>query len=233
MLNTPPRRIAVLCSGRAPGLLHLLQRSEAVRDWRVVCCVTSEDAFEGEDEVVRRGVPIVRHPIRRFYAERGAEGRLVNRGVRHAYDTRTVELLRSHEPDLVILAGYLWLLTQPMLSAFENRIVNVHHADLRLRTASGAVRYPGLRAVRDAILAGEPETRCTAHLVTATLDEGPILVRSAAFPVPPIVAWARTHREPDVLGPVVWAHQEWMLRAAFGPLMERAIESIAQRERAA
>ena len=76
--------------------------------------------------------------------------------------TRTVELLRSHEPDLVILAGYLWLLTQPMLSAFENRIVNVHHADLRLRTASGAVRYPGLRAVRDAILAGEAETRCTA-----------------------------------------------------------------------
>ena len=83
------------------------------------------------------------------------------------------------------------------------------------------------------ILAGERETRCTAHLVTDRLDEGPILARSAPFPVPEIAGWARSHGEHDVLRRVIWAHQEWMLRAAFGPLMERAIESLAHRERAA
>lgn len=233
MLTTPPRRIAVLCSGRAPGLLHLLRRSEGVRDWRVVCCLSSEEAFEFEDDVVRSGVPVVHHAIRRFYADHAPGAALGNRGVRHAFDTRTVALLQAHRPDAVILAGYLWLLTQPMLAAFERRIVNVHHADLLLRSASGAVRYPGLRAVRDAILAGERETRCTAHLVTDMLDEGPILARSAGFAVPEIAFWARAHGEQDVLRRVIWAHQEWMLRAAFGPLMERAIESLAERERAA
>jgi folate-dependent phosphoribosylglycinamide formyltransferase PurN len=231
MLTTPPLRVAVLCSGRAPGLEHLLRRTQA--GWRVVCCLTSEDTFECEDEVARRGVPIVRHAIRRFYASHTPEARLSDRHVRQAFDAQTVDLLGDYQPDLVLLAGYLWLLTRPMLAAFDSRIINVHHADLLLRSASGAVRYPGLRAVRDAILGGERETRCTAHLVTDALDEGPILARSAAFPVPPIAAWARTRGEHDVLRRIVWAHQEWMLRAGFGPVMERAIGEMARRERAA
>jgi folate-dependent phosphoribosylglycinamide formyltransferase PurN len=233
MLSARPRRIAVLCSGRAPGLLHLLPRSDAAREWRIACCLTSEDRFEFEDDVARSGVPIIHHAIHRYYAEHASDARLSDRNVRQAFDAETVKLLDGYQPDLVILAGYLWLLTQPMLTRFENRIINVHHADLLLRSASGAVRYPGLRAVRDAILAGERETRCTAHLVTDRLDEGPILARSAPFPVPEIAAWARSHGEHDVLRRVIWAHQEWMLRAAFGPLMERALDSLAQRERAA
>jgi folate-dependent phosphoribosylglycinamide formyltransferase PurN len=234
MLSTPRRRIAVLCSGRAPGLVHLLQRAKDPRcAWRVVCCLTSEDSFECQDEVARHRVPILYHPIQRFYAERAPGARIGNREVRRDFDARTVALLNEHRPDMVMLAGYLWLLTEPMLATFAGRLINVHHADLLLRTPSGGPRYPGLRAVRDAILAGERETRCTAHLVTERLDEGPILARSEAFGVPEVAGWARLHGEDDVLRRVIWSHQEWMLRAAFGPLMERAIERRAAQEYAA
>ena len=111
-----------------------------------------------------------------------------------------------------------------MLEAFDGRIINVHHSDLLRRTPEGRARYPGLRAVRDAIRAGERETRATAHVVTAQLDEGPVLVQSSAYPVPPVAAWAREREDWDLLKAVVWAHQEWMLRDAWGPLLAGALE---------
>jgi hypothetical protein len=88
----------------------------------------------------------------------------------------------------------------------------------------GGPRYPGLRAVRDALAAGEPETRASAHVVTTWLDDGPVLLRSWSFPVPPLVAWARQHGAADVLRAYTWAHQEWMLRDAWGPMLARSIE---------
>jgi phosphoribosylglycinamide formyltransferase-1 len=228
MLTTIPLRIGVLCSGRAPGLMHLLTRAQGRGiGWEIVCCITSEEAFEGEAEVLAQRVPIVRHPARCFYATHAPGTPLFDLDVREQYDRATVEILREYQVDLVLLAGYLLILTDPVLRAFPRRIINVHHSDLMQRDASGAVRYPGLRAVRDAILAGEPETRCSAHLVTADLDEGPLLCRSTPFPVPDVARWALAHGQHDLVRRVIWAHQEWMLRSAFGPLMAQAIGQTA------
>jgi folate-dependent phosphoribosylglycinamide formyltransferase PurN len=228
MLTPSPLRVAVLCSRRAPGLLHLLTRADGLGiDWNVVCCVTSEERFAEQAEVARHGVPVLAHPVRRFYAERRPEARLADLRLREDYDVRTVELLQAYRPDVVILAGYLLLLTGPMLRAFEGRIVNVHHSDLALRDAGGGPRYPGLRAVRDAILAGEPDTRSTVHLVTERLDDGPLLLQSRRFPVAEVAAWARAAGEDDVLRRAIWVHQEWMLRTAFGPLMEQMLDMLA------
>jgi folate-dependent phosphoribosylglycinamide formyltransferase PurN len=146
---------------------------------------------------------------------------------REAYDTATVTMLEPYQPDLVVLASYLYVLTGAMLAAFPNQIVNVHHSDLMRRDAAGRALFPGLRAVRDAILAGELETRATAHLVTSELDQGPPLVRSWAFPVSPLAASAIASCSTDVLKACVFAHQEWMIRATWGPLLARAIELIA------
>ena len=90
-------------------------------------------------------------------------------------------------------------------------------------------------AVQCAGLSGraERETRSAAHLVTDRLDARPILARSEAFAVPEVAGWARLDGENDLLRRVVWAHQKWMLRAAFGPLMERAIERRVFQEHAA
>ena len=228
MLNTP-LRVAVLCSHRAPGLLHLLgHASGRGRRWDIVCCLTSEETFEGEADVRRHEVPVVHHPVRLFYAVRDVSARRSNLRLRPAYDRRTVELLSPHRPDIVLLAGYLLLLTDPMLSAFPDRILNVHHSDLLLRDATGAPRFAGLRAVRDAILAGELETRSTVHFVNARLDDGPPLARSEPFPVSELAVWALAEGEHarDVLRQEIRAHENRMLETSFGPLMEQALDRL-------
>lgn len=220
---TPPLRVGVLCSHRAPGLLHLLDHDcRRGTAYQIVCCITSDTSFAEQARVERRGVPCLAHPFAQHRQARDAAFRDMT--VRAEYDAATAGILRHYRVDVVVLAGYLLILTAPMLEAFDGRIINVHHSDLLRRTPEGRARYPGLRAVRDAIRAGEKETRATAHVVTAQLDEGPVLVQSSAYPVPPVAAWAREREDWDVFKSVVWAHQEWMLRDAWGPLLAGALE---------
>ena len=80
---------------------------------------------------------------------------------------------------------------------------------------------------RDAIIAGETETRASLHLVTEALDEGPVLLRSWAFPVSPLVADARAANAREVLHAYAFAHQEWMLRNAWGRLLAHGLELAA------
>jgi folate-dependent phosphoribosylglycinamide formyltransferase PurN len=221
-----PLDVAVLCSRRAPGLTWLLnQDPNRGRLYRIVCCVTTEETFDEEVRVERRGVPCVSRAIRPFYEGRNRPLRDLD--LRRAYDADTVQVLRRFSPDLVILSGYLYVVTDPMLSAFRHRILNAHHSDLTLRGPDDSTRYPGLRAVRDAVLAGEPETRSTMHLVTPEVDEGPAIVRSWSFPVSPLVACARRAGDLRTLSAYAFAHENWMLGAGWGPLLAAAIELVA------
>jgi folate-dependent phosphoribosylglycinamide formyltransferase PurN len=207
--------------------MHLLTQAAGRGDaWDVVCVASSEETFEHEDTLTRTAVAIEHHAVRPFYAKHAPHARLCDRTVRAEYDLAMVQRLQPYRPDIVILAGYLLVLTEPMLDAFPGRIINVHHSDLALRKASGAPRYPGLRAVRDAILAGERETRSSVHLVTRDLDDGPVILRSRPYLVPEVARWAIATGEHDVLRRVIWAHQEWMLRTSFGPLMEQALARV-------
>ena len=218
-----PLKVAVLCSHRAPGLVPLLnQDRRRGRDYEIVCCVSSSNTFIEEVRVERRGVTCVPHSIRHFCRSRGVE--LGNLEARVAYDQVTVDLLRPFNPDVLLLDGYLLVLTEPVLNAYDGRILNIHHSDLLLRHALGGTRYPGLRAVRDAMFAGETETRATAHVVTERLDDGPVLLRSWSFPIPPVAQWARERDANDVVKAVAWVHQEWMLREAWPRMLERTIE---------
>lgn len=218
-----PLKVAVLCSGRAPGLLHVLHRDPARgSEYDIVCCITSHDTFAEQVRVERRGIPCVPHPLRTFAALRGT--RTTDLVAREEYDRQTVDLLAPFSPDVVLLDGYLLLLMRPILSRFAGRVINIHHSDLQQRRDDGGVRYPGLRAVRDALLAGEPETRATAHIVTERLDDGPVLLRSWAFEAPPVARWALEHDAADVLKAAAWAHQEWMLRDAWGPMIACTLE---------
>ncbi len=221
-----PLRVAVLSSHRAPGLAHLLTKDPHRGTlYDVVCCLTSEEAFAERALAAAYGMPVLTHPIRPFCLTRGR--RVGDLTARAAYDAATVERLAPYRPDLIVLASYLYVLTEPMLAAFPHRIINVHHSDLTQRGALGHPRFIGLRAVRDAILAGETETRATVHLVTSELDAGPPFLRSWPFPVSPLASAALRWQADDISKAYSYAHQEWMIRATWGPLLSASVELIA------
>jgi phosphoribosylglycinamide formyltransferase-1 len=225
MLTTAsPLRVAVLCSHRAPGLFHLLERDSACRlAYQVVVAITSEPGFDGEERVRSHGVAVHAHGIREFYRRRGAN-LYRDFATRAAFDRETAAILASYSPDLVLLDGYLYIATHALLDAFPSRMLNLHFSDLTLRDDAGRPRYAGIRAVRDAILDGQTCTRATIHLVTEEPDGGPPIVESWPFPVSPLAREARGWD--DVLKAYVFAHQAWMMRAASGPLLAAALRLI-------
>jgi folate-dependent phosphoribosylglycinamide formyltransferase PurN len=221
-------KVAVLCSHRAPGLLYLLNRDrERGRLYEVVCCVTSERTFAEEVRVERRGVPTIAHPIREFYEARGAS-LYCDRAVREEYDSATAALLKPYAPDLVLLDGYLYLVTEPLLVSYAARMINVHFADLTLRLPDGRPRFPGIRAVRDTLQAGLTETRATVHLVNDEPDGGAPIVRSWALPVSPMARDARVWDAVEMFRAYAFAHQQWMIRGVAGPLAAAAVRLIAE-----
>jgi phosphoribosylglycinamide formyltransferase-1 len=82
-------------------------------------------------------------------------------------DTAMASWLRGRGVDLVVLAGYMHLLTRPFLARFPDRIVNVHPSLLPA--------FPGARAVEEQLAAGVAESGATVHLVDEGVDSGPIL----------------------------------------------------------
>jgi phosphoribosylglycinamide formyltransferase 1 len=222
-----PLRVAVLCSDRAPGLLYLLNRApDRGSAFDIVCVVTSSRTFDEEVRVERRGIPTLVHPIADFYERRGT--RIAgDRETRRIYDAETVKRIEPYFPDLILLDGYLYLVTSPFLNMYRNRIINLHFSDLTERNADGSPRFPGKRAVRDVIAAGRQETRATVHLVNEAPDDGSPIVRSWPFPVPPMLADARTLGTPSIFKTSVAAHQLWMMQTAAGPLMAAALHLLA------
>jgi phosphoribosylglycinamide formyltransferase 1 len=84
--------------------------------------------------------------------------------------------LEEHGVELVVLAGYMHLLTKPFLDRFPDRIVNVHPSLLP--------SFPGAHAIDDALAAGVPETGVTVHVVDEGLDTGRVL-RQEPVPLEP------------------------------------------------
>lgn len=92
-------------------------------------------------------------------------------GDRRAFDAAVVEALRANGVDLVVLAGFMRLLTDVLLDAYPMRIVNVHPALLP--------SFPGIHAQRQAVEYGVRVSGCTVHLVDAGTDTGPIVAQTA------------------------------------------------------
>lgn len=78
--------------------------------------------------------------------------------------------LKEARVDLVVLAGYMRILKMPFLSAFENRVINIHPSLLPA--------FPGLEAWKQALDYGTRFTGCTVHFVTPEMDAGPIILQA-------------------------------------------------------
>jgi phosphoribosylglycinamide formyltransferase-1 len=223
-----PLRVAVLTSGRPHGVRDLLARGRGRGlTWDVVAAGSS--ASEPSPEPwASCGVPFFSEPILPFLARRGLT--LRDPWAREVYDRGLLAHLAPYDVDLVVLAGYLYVLSPVFLGRYPGRVVNVHHADLLRLDAHGRPLFPGLHAVRDAIRAGETSTRATAHVVTDVVDGGPVIARSTAYPVSPLAGWALATGAHEALRAYTRAHEEWMLATAWAPLLEAAIASFVRTE---
>lgn len=115
-----------------------------------------------------------------------------------AYEEAIVELLDQHEIDLVCLAGYMKIVGQILLSAYEGRIINIHPAYLP--------EFPGTHGIQDAWEAGVDESGVTIHWVDSGVDTGQIIqqVRVPRLPDDTIETFeARIHEAEYKLYPKV------------------------------
>lgn len=94
---------------------------------------------------------------------------------------RVLQYLRSSEADWIILAGFLWLLPENIVRAFEKRIVNIHPA---LLPAYGGKGMYGMRVHKAVIDAGEKESGITIHYVNTEYDKGDIIFQAKCQIVP-------------------------------------------------
>ena len=93
---------------------------------------------------------------------------------REVFDAQLADEIERHQPDLVVLAGYMRILSPAFINRFEGRLLNIHPSLLPM--------FPGLKTHERALAEGVKIHGCTVHFVTAQLDHGPIVIQ-AAVPV--------------------------------------------------
>jgi phosphoribosylglycinamide formyltransferase-1 len=95
---------------------------------------------------------------------------------RVAYTERLVDILRAHDVDVVVMAGFGTILAKPIFDAYAGRILNTHPALLPA--------FPGWHAVEEALAHGVKLTGTTVHIATEEVDAGPILAQEAVPVLP-------------------------------------------------
>ena len=169
------RRLAVLASGSGTNLQALLDAIAGGTLEAEVVVVVSNRAEAG---ALRRAadmrVATVALPLSNRH----------DPVARQAYDLQLADVLLAFKPDLLVLAGWMLILTPPFLRRFPDRIVNIHPALLpddggcEVFTSRGPLpALRGARVVRDALESGLPVTGASVHYVTDAVDAGPVILR--------------------------------------------------------
>lgn len=167
----------------------------------------------------RLDAPVETLDIHAFCDERDAD--IGDMDVRRAYDRQLRDRIAEHDPDIVMLSGYMYIVTDALLGEWP--AINVHPADLRIQE-DGERKYTGADAVHDAIVGGEEETRSSVHLVTAGVDAGPLITVSPPLPVDQD---AVDQLEGEELRAYVDEHQDEMKDACDGPAFVKALHLLA------
>jgi phosphoribosylglycinamide formyltransferase-1 len=154
------KTLVILISGRGSNMQAIL---DARLPARVAAVISNEPRAAGLAVARERGVAtaVVDH---REFAEQAA------------FDAALAAGIDRHRPDLVVLAGFMRVLTEGFVARYHGRLMNIHPSLLPA--------FPGLRTHRRALEAGVRIHGCTVHFVAPALDNGPIIVQAAV----PVVA---------------------------------------------
>jgi phosphoribosylglycinamide formyltransferase-1 len=151
-------RVGVLASGAGTNLQAILDRVHGREGVEVVAVASDQPAAPALERAARAGVPTARFP-------------LADHPHRSARDAAMAEFLVGHGVELVVLAGYMALLTPEFLARFPRGVVNVHPALLPA--------FPGLGAVEQGLEYGVKVFGVTVHFVDEGVDTGPVIAQRA------------------------------------------------------
>jgi phosphoribosylglycinamide formyltransferase 1 len=150
-------RIAVLVSGRGSNLQAIIDSNEN-KYLQVQISVVISDIVDAYALVRART-----HGINAVHVD---PAKFASKG---SYEAEIIRVLDSHNVQLVLLAGYMKILGKPLLTAYKDRILNIHPALLPA--------FPGLHAQEQAFKHGVKVAGCTVHFVDEELDGGPIILQ--------------------------------------------------------
>lgn len=153
---TQRTKVAVLISGRGSNMEALVRAAKAADcPFEIALVLANKPDAGGLATAAAEGIEALCVDQKPFGKDREAHERAIDAA------------LRERGIQVIALAGYMRILTPFLVDAWEGRMLNIHPSLLPA--------YPGLDTHARAIAAGEAEAGCTVHLVTAGVDEGPIL----------------------------------------------------------
>ncbi len=150
-----PFRVVVLVSGSGSNLQSLIDHVHGRDGIQVVRVVSSKDGVPALERAARAGIPTVVVPL----AGREREER----------DAELADVVAGERPDLVVLAGWMSILTGVFLDRFPDRVINLHPSLLP--------SFPGLHAIEQALAWGVQVTGVTVHFAEEVVDGGPPILQ--------------------------------------------------------
>jgi len=158
------KSIVILISGRGSNMQAIVNAARR-EQWpcRIAAVVSNRADAAGLSFAAQQGIPTAVVPSKEFAS-------------RDAFDAELRAAIDSFAPDLVVLAGFMRILTPAFVAHYAGRMLNIHPSLLPA--------FPGLATHRQALAAGAQTHGATVHFVTAELDHGPI-VDQASVPVLP------------------------------------------------
>jgi len=158
------KRIVILLSGRGSNMQAIVERC-ASEGWpaQVVAVISNKAQAYGLSWAAERGIATAALDHRQFPD-------------RAAFDAQLAQLIDGYAPDVVVLAGFMRILSEGFVRHFEGRLLNIHPSLLPA--------FAGLHTHQRALEAGCKLAGATVHFVTPQLDHGPIVIQ-AAVPVLP------------------------------------------------
>ena len=197
-LTEPKIRVAVLVSGGGTNLQAILDAAHSgmIRSAEVVLVVSSQPGVYALERAKRAGVP-------------SAVLRKQELGGQAGFETALLELLRAYRVDLIVLAGFLSILSNDFTSQYDHRILNVHPSLIPSFCGKG---FYGLKVHEAALSRGVKVTGATVHFVNEIPDGGEILAQKAVEILPDDTSETLQRR---------------VMEQAEGKLLPAAVESVS------
>lgn len=158
------KQLVILISGSGSNLQAFIDRcASGELDAEIACVISNKASAYGLERAKQAGIPVKVIDHKAFPS-------------REAFDAELADAIDAFQPDVVILAGFMRILTEGFVRRFLGRLLNIHPSLLP--------KYPGLHTHQRAMEAGDRVAGATVHFVTPELDGGPPIIQ-AEVPVDP------------------------------------------------